>query len=128
MSYKEDSYYDESGAVQGKSKDTLNMFLDNTEKYECKIPCYINGKKRLIKCYQSKAKIRNAVTGILSEHAVGSSMEDLYFKAGAPSIGGPFYYNGPEEFERHMFTTLDDTTKTNWHAKASRARKTFATT
>ena len=124
MSYKEE-YCNEDIAIEPikKSKDNLNAFLDNTEKYECKIPCSVNGRKKIIKCYQSRGRIRHAVTGILYDHYVGSSKEELYFKVSAPSIGGPFFYNNPEEYERHMFSALDVVTKNKWSEKNTIARK-----
>jgi hypothetical protein len=127
MSYKEEYYNEDVGIEQiKKSKDNLNVFLDNSEKYECKISCYVNGKKKNIKCYQSRGRIRHAVTGILYDDYVGSSKEDLYFKTIVPSIGGPFFYNSPEEYERHMFSTLDVVTKNKWSEKNTRARKRAA--
>lgn len=67
--------------------------------------------------------IRNAVTGITENVLVGSSDEDLFFKVtDSTSRYGRqhplvLYYDSPEQFENHYFTTLDNSIRTEWYKK-----------
>lgn len=69
--------------------------------------------------------IRDAITGAkIPEHRVGSRNEDLYFKANF-NIGQEMchmFYDSPEQFERHMHTNVDETTKQKWMEKCVAAR------
>lgn len=77
--------------------------------------------------YIPGASIRNAITGARYEqHHVGDLSEDLYFKvsyAADYSTGdvSTMFYDDPEQFERHMSTTLSNNTKQSWHEKYERA-------
>jgi hypothetical protein len=131
MYYVEDIYHPthDDGVVENtnkKSKTTVNMYLDNADKYECKIPSTVGGKKRYVKCYRSSNKIRNAISGVLYNNNVGSWEEDLYFKVKIPSFEGIFFYDSPQDFERHMFVTLSTAIKEKWHEKETIARKRVA--
>lgn len=72
--------------------------------------------------------IRDAITGYKQNKCrVGSWKEDLYFKVHEASgyIGTQSYvlfYDSPEQFERHMKTTVSTNTKRIWTDKFARAR------
>jgi hypothetical protein len=70
--------------------------------------------------------IRDAVTGAKTpEHRVGSRNEDLYFKTNF-SVGQEMYhlfYDSPEQFERHMHTSVDEKTKQKWMDKCVAQRQ-----
>jgi hypothetical protein len=67
--------------------------------------------------------IRNAVTGArYSGCLVGSQAEDLYFKValctGETKMERPtLFYENPEQYERHMHTTVSESTKKYWFNK-----------
>ena len=73
--------------------------------------------------------IRNAVTGIKYNIAVGSAGEDTLFKV-RESTGRngrreslTLYYDSPEQFENHHFTTLPIEVKQKWHKRSLEFRK-----
>ena len=87
-------------------------------------------KKRIVKVFSSSGvgtKIRNAESGFCYKDLVGSKNEDKYFKV-AYSMGrltsknnsSTLFYNSPEEYMKHMNTTLDDKIVNNWREKQSR--------
>jgi hypothetical protein len=75
------------------------------------------------------SSIRDAVTGIRNyAHKVGSASENLYFKAricsGELGKDTPtLFFESPEQYERHMYTKLDNNTKMKWHLKYQAARR-----
>jgi hypothetical protein len=64
--------------------------------------------------------IKNAVTGVYTNHRIGSEAEYLYFLVsdctGMDKMNGPvrLYYNSPSEYEKHQFTSVDQTKKDEW--------------
>jgi hypothetical protein len=72
--------------------------------------------------------IRDAVTGSrMSKHLVGSRDENLYFKVAMATgqlgvDGGMLFYDNPEQFERHMRTTVSQDVKQKWTDKCIAAR------
>lgn len=72
--------------------------------------------------------IRDAITGYKQYNCrVGSWKEDLFFKVHEASgyIGKQSYglfYDSPEQFERHMKTSVSTNTKRIWTDKFARAR------
>ena len=73
--------------------------------------------------------IRNAVTGIKYNITVGSAGEDMFFKV-RESTGRngrretlTLYYDSPEQFENHHFTTLPIEVKQKWHKRSLEFRK-----
>jgi hypothetical protein len=76
--------------------------------------------------------VRDAVTGErYRQHKVGSAYEDLYFKVGihtgefgknTPS----FFFDSPEDYERHMFVRVSDEVKQRWRRKFYAARERYA--
>jgi hypothetical protein len=69
--------------------------------------------------------IRDAITGAKNlENRVGSHTEDLFFKTNW-SVGQEMYllfFDSPEQFERHMRTTVSEATKQKWMDKCVAAR------
>lgn len=132
----DDQYYQYLDEQEQKKKLDIKNFDKNYEKY--KIPFNVvwkDGKvhKTLtIEKYgsgQQGVRIRNAVTGMSYPHLVGSSAEDLYFKVidstarhgrNYPLI---LFYDTPEQYENHQFTTVLSATKERWYEKCLYARK-----
>jgi len=71
--------------------------------------------------------IRNAVSGRRCSHRVGYVDEDLYFSVivATGELGQTsrvFFYDNPEQYERHFYTKLTPETKTRWLSKFDYAR------
>lgn len=88
--------------------------------YEKKVKI-IKNTKIVIDTYETSdvtgAPIRHAATGfILTDVLVGSPGEKLYFKVKDTTgkVSRTLFYDSPEEFERHMFTTLSTEVKHAW--------------
>jgi len=75
--------------------------------------------------------IRDAITGTRNfEHIVGTNNEELYFKAGIATgeIGKDsksFFFESPEQYERHMHTKLPENIKKQWQNKNFLALRRF---
>ena len=71
--------------------------------------------------------IRNAVTGAIeSPFRVGSCDEDLYYSVmlstGEHGQTPPcLFYDTPEQYERHFFTTVSDEAKLRWRTRYANA-------
>ena len=80
---------------------------------------------------QQGTRIRNAVSGKIYPHLVGSRNEDLYFKVSdACSRFGrrdplTLYYDTPEQYESHNLTTVRQSVKDMWYNKCLEARREF---
>jgi hypothetical protein len=65
--------------------------------------------------------IRNAETGEVTNYAVGSANEDLFFKVRVtgeiPSGAVTLFYSSPEHYEKHQHTVLTDDMKYVWKEK-----------
>lgn len=92
-----------------------------------KIPRTANRKTTYIQCYSTSSTpgvaIRNAVTGVRQHgYMVGSKKEHLFFKVAYAglrtklTVNEPciLFFDTPEQYERHMNTTLDSSIKTKW--------------
>jgi hypothetical protein len=72
--------------------------------------------------------IRDAITGSrMTKHLVGSLDENLFFKVAMSTgqlgvDGGMLFYDSPEQFERHMRTTVSQEIKQKWTDKCITAR------
>jgi len=72
--------------------------------------------------------IRDAITGArFTKHLVGSLDENLYFKTviSTGKLGtdaGLLFYDSPEQFERHLRTTVSQEIKQKWTDKCIAAR------
>jgi hypothetical protein len=74
-------------------------------------------------------KIKSATTGISNNMLVGKSDENLFFKVrivngevNNSSNGNDFYYESPEEYERHLFVKLSQSIKDKWKEKNQNER------
>jgi hypothetical protein len=87
----------------------------------------VNNKKVPIYLYTTRytpgSKIRNAVTGFGDKHiVVGKEIdENLFFKVGLStgelgndSYGTHLYFDSPEQYEKHFYTTIDKKIKDAW--------------
>jgi hypothetical protein len=85
-----------------------------------------DGKWHNVEVFSSGSQgstIRNAISGsYYYGDRVGSKQEDLYYKVGISS--GDFgrdtislFYDSPEQYERHMYTTVDLENKQKWLEK-----------
>lgn len=83
-------------------------------------------KKIRIELYGTKLNIgsyiRCPITGIRLDDKVGSLQENNYFKVNMSSITNgdenmSFFYNTPEEFERHHLVILPQYIKNDWYEK-----------
>lgn len=121
---------------QKAAVDALRRLDKNYEKYS--IPFngnWTDGKyyKRLtIENYGSGSSgtlIRNAITGARYNISVGSADEDILFKVcdatGPDGRNEPLilYYDTPEQFENHHFTTVSPIIKQNWYKRSMEAQK-----
>ena len=102
---------------------------------------HVNNRRLKIKLYETKqnvnARIINAVTGIpyyndgdtKYKYTVGSRQEQDLFKvkmcAGIGQNRGVFFYDSPEQYERHQFTKVSETVKKTWVDKNHAYRKTI---
>jgi hypothetical protein len=71
------------------------------------------------------SRIRNAVTGAYYDSIVGTADEDLFFKV-VDSTGHKgrkeplmLYYDSPEQYERHHYTSVSHNVKQNWIKRVS---------
>jgi hypothetical protein len=79
---------------------------------------------------QQGSRIRNAVTGEKYSHSelVGSKFEDLYFKViestGRFNRRDPLilFYDTPDQYENHHFTTVNTLIKEKWYEKCLATR------
>jgi hypothetical protein len=98
-----------------------------------KLPIHVNGLKKNIEVYATStapgANIRDAITGYKNQNSrVGSSDEYHFFKVGYSGLNcGPeklvLFFDSPEQYERHMHTTIDAATKSKWLEKCMEIRK-----
>ena len=128
--------------------DEFNLYLDNDNSKNKKIATKvlsdmktdlnkivykqeykIKGKKPTIIEYYASGDIgsviRDAITGIKYKNTlVGSGDEDLFFKiriCGLDKLENPaFYFNSPEDYEKHSRSILDISIKNNWYEKYQR--------
>jgi len=78
---------------------------------------------------QMGSRIRNAVTGQYTPYLVGSVDEDLFFVvSNCMARSGRkepmhLFYDSPEQYENHHFTTVSQQIKQKWAAKNLLARQ-----
>jgi len=67
--------------------------------------------------------IRHAITGFRTPHIIGSKDEDLYFvvsdSRGLTKNQQPLilFFDSPEQYEKHCYTTVSDRVKHAWQQK-----------
>ncbi len=121
---------------QKEAADALRRLDKNYEKYSISFNGHwTDGKyyKRItIENYGSGSSgtfIRNAVTGARYNIIVGSADEDILFKVNeATGRNGRreplmLYYDTPEQFENHHFTTVSPDIKQKWYKRSMEAQK-----
>lgn len=70
-----------------------------------------------------RSSIRDPRYGTFSSHKVGSKDEYNYFKVRMPDIPTDdrtpitLYYDSPEGYEKHQYTTVSDEIKNAWHTR-----------
>jgi len=93
----------------------------------------INDIRVKIPCFSTKSimgtKIKSATTGANNNMYVGKNDEDLFFKVrivngevSNSANGNDFYYDSPEEYERHLFVKVPQSIKDKWTAKNQNTR------
>jgi hypothetical protein len=139
-------YYDEASQLLGEDENEIvssrakpmsqmvkqfmtDLNLDNKKGYH-KIYRSVRGKSVPIELFSSGSRgstIRNAVSGDrYVGHLVGSKHEDFYYKVSI-STGDikngdacAFFFDSPEEYEKHLMTTVDTASKELWREKQIR--------
>jgi hypothetical protein len=109
--------------------------LKKIDKGYYKIYRYVNdknkSKKKSIEIYSTETtpgfRIRGAITGShYSNFKVGSKDEDIFYKVaictGECKENNSFYFDNPEQYERHMQTTVSQSEKEEWYEKFNRER------
>jgi len=85
-----------------------------------------NGQKKGIDVYSTSAtpghRIRDAITGHYNTELVGSADEDLFFSVKYATgelgrDGRTLFFDNPEQYERHLRTTVPPEVKTAWVEK-----------
>jgi len=117
-----------SSTVDTYRKKTRKLIEDakSEDKGYHKIIKFVNFKKVEIEAYSDPLiigrSIRNAITGVRqSGYKMGSLDENLFFKvgyyAGGKGMKGAnpvLFYDGPEQYERHMLCTVSPDVKEKW--------------
>jgi hypothetical protein len=73
--------------------------------------------------------IKNAVTGKVTNHRVGSKDEYLYFTVamctGIDKLNGPvhLFYDSPSQYENHQYTLLDSRDKEAWYDRFNTVKR-----
>uniref|UniRef100_A0A6C0I3I3 Uncharacterized protein n=1 Tax=viral metagenome TaxID=1070528 RepID=A0A6C0I3I3_9ZZZZ len=150
MSYDNEDEYDYGYANDEESE--IDMYQDQYEEESDELASDTNAKKRrlwndslvdksfhkikrggrTIGIYSSSNTpgftIKNAVTGTYCEHKIGSLYEHLYYKIklatgelGRESLS--FFFDSPEQCERHMDSEIPQETKGKWHQKYMIAKR-----
>ena len=98
---------------KGYFKIKKTVTLDDDRLKKVNIELYCSG--------DTGSYIRNAITGYRLPFFVGSKDEDLFFKTGISSgetrNAGSFFYDSPEQFEKHQYITLPLRIKETWNQK-----------
>jgi hypothetical protein len=86
----------------------------------------VEGKKKSVEIYSTsifpRSKIRGAIGGsYYPSFKVGTRDENLFFKiamaTGECKDNNIFFFDTPEQYEKHMNTTLDQSIKEKWYEK-----------
>ena len=120
---------------QKKAADAIKRLDKNYHTYSIQFNNIWKGKlyeRVIIENYGSGSHgtfIRNAVTGVRYDTLVGSSDEDIFFKvidsSGRNRTRDPviLYYDSPEQYENHHFTTVSNEVKQKWLERSLAAQK-----
>jgi hypothetical protein len=91
--------------------------------------CMVNGKRVKIEMYSTNTfpgnRIRDPLSGSYDHYQVGSPDEDLYFKVRSTSVSDgntivTLYYDSPDSYEKHQYTTISPEAKLAWQIKRAR--------
>jgi len=127
MNYPEQEYTDDAQLAK-----KINMMLGKDDPYLFEMKRKDEkGKPRKIKSYGTGgqgARIRNAIDGRYYNDRVGTIQENNYFsvliatgECNNRDMRCVLYYNTPEEYERHLFETLDPAMKRLWYERQKSA-------
>lgn len=100
---------------------------------------YVRGRSVPIEFYMTKytpgTLIRNAISGIREHNLyVGKKEEYSFFKVKLALLDmgqdqyGTLFYNSPEEYERHFYTTVPQRLKEEWMERIMSVHRTTTTT
>lgn len=105
--------------------------VKKADKGYTKIYRQMDGKNKSIEIYATDLtpgnRIRGAIGGsYFSNFKVGSKDEDIFYKValctGECRENCVFFFDTPEQYERHMCTTISQSEKEEWYAKFNRER------
>ncbi len=139
---EDDSVYREPDMESIATKSTMlpeniklqKKMMDEVKKADkgySKIYRYSDGKKKTIEIYATDLtpgnRIRGAIGGsYYSNFKVGSKDEDIFYKVALCTAecreNGAFFFDNPEQYERHMCTTVSQSDKEIWYEKFNRER------
>lgn len=117
-------------SVDSNNRQKINDFVNDKRRFKVR-RMNNEGRSKNIEVFASGPTdwtIRNAESGFKYEgHKVGSLNEDLYFKVsfatGEAKMDSPtLFYDSPEQFEKHLFETVPQIIKQNWHNKMLNAK------
>jgi hypothetical protein len=124
-----------ASTVNSARKRTRKLLEDmkKIDKGYHKLSITVNRVKKSVEVYGSSsvpgAMIRDAITGAKNpSYRIGSSDEYQFFKAkyvglGCGSEGITLFFDSPEQYERHMHSTVDVAIKSKWVDKCMEIRK-----
>lgn len=130
--YSVSSYGSTINSTRKKFRE-LNEMMKNQDNGYRKFLLDVNYKKKEVDVYSTPMsvgiKIRDAVSGAReANYKVGSQDEDLFFKVKTVTGHVGFekdpiraettlFFQSPEQYERHMHTTVSQEIKEKWHSK-----------
>ena len=123
---------DTVGSMSTARRKRKKLFEDqkSIDKGYGKVHIYVGHKRVPVEYYSTNdnpdSTIRNAITGVYETgYKVGKWQEDMFFKVGNMMGSGRsvLFYDSPHQYEKHFFTTLDESIKEKWEAKAFAARQ-----
>ena len=94
----------------------------------------VNGESVKIEVYSvlNDGRIRHAITGLKTPYPIGCKQDNLFFTivdssmltSRTNTIGRrKLYYNSPEEYERHFYTTISQPIKQKWLERRNATRR-----
>lgn len=123
---------DDDNSVDYNAQQKLLSALKRRDEFYEKYTIRIHSKNVTIENHGTKGqgnKIRNAKTGLYYDIKVGSKEEGLFFKVNN-AVGRKgrqtslmLYYDSPEQFENHHYTSVDDNVKVEWRRKTAELHK-----
>lgn len=131
--FRNDDDTETSLSTYKKKQRNLWNSVNSTDKNYHKVKKVLNDKKTEIGIYSTSntpgTMIRDAIHGsACSPFRVGSKDEDLFFKVkiATGEVGGnseTFFFDSPEQYERHLHGTIAQPIKEKWTNKFALAQK-----